>query len=502
MTSAGVALAAHTRTEHVCAQQSGSSEIQTRDFFYRPRNAWAADFIPFYDKGKFRLFYLHDWRDKEKYGEGVSWYQISTRDFVTFEEHGEMLSRGAQNEQDLYVFTGSVVKADNIYHIFYTGHNHHLQKEGKPVEGIMHAVSPDLLSWKKNYEDTFFTRTDMYEPDDWRDPFVFWNEEAGEYWMLLAARLKNNMPSRRRGCTALCTSNDLKKWKIREQFWSPGLYYTHECPDLFKMGEWWYLVYSTFSERCVTHYRMCKSLAGPWIAPVNDTFDGRAYYAAKTFSDGKRRFVFGWNATRDNNKDYTNWNWGGNLVVHEVVQNADGTLSVKVPSFIDKAFSQEMPFTFSPVQGKWNIHESGAAVNAPDSFASVLASDMPSRCKISMSVAFEKNTSGCGIMLKAGEDTEQAYYVRFEPKMNRLVFDSWPRPGDVPYMSGLERPINLVSGTPYEIKLFVDDTICEVYVNDDIAMSTRMYNHKKGKWGLFVAEGSARFQNARLCTVH
>ena len=61
-----------------------------------------------------------------------------------------------------------------------------------------------------------------------------------------------------------------------------GLYFTHECPDLFRMGEWWYLVFSEFSERCVTRYRMARSLAGPWLAPAEDTFDGRAFYAAKT----------------------------------------------------------------------------------------------------------------------------------------------------------------------------------------------------------------------------
>ena len=42
---------------------------------------------------------------------------------------------------------------------------------------------------------------------DWRDPFPFWNEEAGEYWMLLAAREKAG-PDNRRGCIALMTSPD------------------------------------------------------------------------------------------------------------------------------------------------------------------------------------------------------------------------------------------------------------------------------------------------------
>ena len=472
-----------------------------KEFFYRPDNAWAADFIPFFEDGIFRLFYLHDRRNKEKYGEGTSWYQISTRDFVTIDEHCEMLPRGKPNEQDLYVYTGCVIKADTTYHIFYTGHNPHLKKMGKPQEGVMHAVSNDMLQWEKIPEDTFCAREDIYEKHDWRDPFVFWNDEAGEYWMLLAARLTTKLPSRRRGCIALCTSKDLKKWDIREPFWSPGLYYTHECPDLFKIGGWWYLIFSTFSERFVTHYRMSKSLKGPWLAPENDTFDGRAYYAAKTCSNGVRRFLCGWNPTREQEKDYSAWQWGGNLVVHEIIRDHNGTLSVKVPESIDNAFSQESKVFFSPHQGKWELSGNKISADAQDSFASAIAVEMPFRCKISTTVTFSKNTDSCGIFLRAGTDMEKMYYVRLEPKRNRLVFDSWPRKGDVPFMVELERPVHLIPGMTYEFTIFADITICEVYVNDTIAMSARMYDHKEGKWGVFVTGGEAVFCNSGMWTL-
>ncbi|MES1225997.1 MAG: hypothetical protein ABUT20_61530, partial [Bacteroidota bacterium] len=165
-----------------------------RDFFYKPENAWAADFIPLYAEGKFQLFYLLDWRDSDKHGEGTPWYRISTTDFVNFEEHGEMIPRGAKEDQDLYIFTGSALKAKDKYHIFYTGHNGHLADAGKPMQAVMHAVSDDLQHWTKIPGDTFFAPTDKYEKHDWRDPFVFFNEETKEYNMLLAARFNKGMP--------------------------------------------------------------------------------------------------------------------------------------------------------------------------------------------------------------------------------------------------------------------------------------------------------------------
>ncbi len=477
--------------------KTGGGSEPLREFFYRPEGAWAADFIPFHKDGKFRLFYLLDWRDKHLRGEGTPWYQISTDDFVHFDEHGEMLSRGTREEQDLYVFTGCVMEALGRFHIFYTGHNPHFRKRGRPEQGVMHAVSDDLLTWTKLPKETFYAPPDKYEPHDWRDPFVFWNEEAGEYWMLLAARLKTG-PSRRRGCTALCTSGDLKRWEVREPFWAPGLYYTHECPDLFRMGKWWYLLYSTFTERTVTHYRMSNSLQGPWRAPENDTFDGRAYYAAKTASDGKHRFLFGWNPTRVDNKDDQRWQWGGNLVVHEIVQESDGGLSVKVPTSIANAFARSVSFQMEKGIGEVEIHEGGVRFVAPESFACAIAGTLSGASKIEATVDFEEGTRGCGVMLRASDDLEEAYYIRLEPGRDRLVLDSWPRPGDKPFMVELERPILLTPGKPAELKVFVEGSICEVYAAGKVAMSARLYNRHSGHWGLFVNEGIAQFRDIRL----
>src|SRR5262249_44983496 len=161
---------------------------------------------------------------------------------------------------------------------------------------------------------------------------------------------------------------------------------------LFRMGEWWYLVYSTFSERHVTHYRMSRSLSGPWQAPENDTFDGRAYYAAKTASDGTRRFLFGWNATREQEQDYRPWQWGGTLVVHEIVQEADGSLSVRLPDSVAKAFATPQPCVWTPEKHAALSGPDAVAIDAADSFGYAMAGAMPSCCRLEATVVFEAGT--------------------------------------------------------------------------------------------------------------
>ncbi len=476
-----------------------ANDNDTRDFFYRPANAWAADFIPLYANGEFQLFYLLDWRDKEKFGEGTPWYRISTKDFVNFKEHGEVLTRGTLQEQDLYVFTGSAINANGKYHIFYTGHNPHLRQQGKPEQGVMHATSNDMIYWNKIPKDTFFAPPALYEKNDWRDPFVFWNEEAKEYYMLLAARHNNGIP-RRRGLTALCTSKDLINWTVKDPFYDPQLFYTHECPDLFKMGDWWYLVFSEFTDLVRTRYRMSRSISGPWLTPARDDFDGHAFYAAKTASDdGNRRFIFGWNPTREGETDHGFWNWGGNLVVHEIIQQGDGQLAVRVPDTVDDAFSKAAPFSFAKGAGRFSSNDSSATIDASGTFGAASAGKMPPQCKIDCTVVFDKDVTQCGLMFRTSHDLDSSYYICLNTQTNKLVFDMWPRyRADVNHLVELDRGIKLMPGTPVKMKLFIDGTKGVVYVDDLIAMNFRAYDLPAGNWGVFAIDGTATFTNMKV----
>lgn len=488
-------------SEHINKNTNRFQHSPQRDFFYKPADAWAADFIPLYDNGTFQLFYLLDWRDRAHHGEGTPWYRISTTDFVNFTEHGEMLARGTEREQDLYVFTGSAIKANGQYHIFYTGHNPHLRQQGKPEQGVMHAVSDDMMKWEKIPEQTFFAPPGKYEPHDWRDPFVFWNEDAKEYNMLLAARFKTGIP-RRRGLTALCASKDLVKWEVKEPFYAPALYFTHECPDLFKMGDWWYLVFSEFTDLVRTRYVMSRSLSGPWIIPKRDDFDGHAFYAAKTASDGNKRFIFGWNPTRDGEKDNGGWQWGGNLVVHEIQQKKNGELSVRVPQTVSNAFNKKTEHSFQNSIGNVKVENGTVHINAAGTFAASLAGKMPNTCKINASIQFEENTKECGLMLRCSDDLEKAYYIILQPKENKLVFDVWPRyRSEVFNMIELTRDIELTTGKPVSMELFMEGNKGVVYVNNIVAMNFRAYDLKEGNWGVFTMQGNATFKDLSITSL-
>ena len=453
--------------------------------YYKPENGVLADVIPYYENGKFYLYYLRDYRNKEACGEGVPWVLLTTDDFVHFEDFGEVVPRGKENEQDLYIFTGSVIKGnDEKYYIFYTGHNPHYINMGKPQEVIMLAVSDDKVHWEK--QNGFdLGAPDGYEKDDFRDPFVFFDESIGQYRMILAAR-KAEGEFYRRGCLLSYTSCDLTNWTIAEKpFYEPEAFYMHECPDYFKMGDWYYLLFSEFNDKFCTHYRMSKSPCGPWLTPEFDTFDNRSFYAAKTAADkAGRRYLFGWNPTREEERDYSMWQWGGNLVVHEICQRADGTLYVRQPDSVKAAFGvgKEKPVT---AINRWAEKQGDTFVMNGQGFGSVLFDEVPKQGMLSCKFRYQGG-GDFGIRLRVSEDYKHAYSVKIDPRNNRLCFDRTERPqADMQFMVESERSVIVEKGKEYELTVCLDGEIAEIYLDGQTAMSVRMYDFIGGKWGLY-----------------
>ncbi|MDU5945887.1 MAG: glycoside hydrolase family 32 protein [Paenibacillus macerans] len=481
--------------------------------FYKPQDGWVGDVIPFYDNGEYKLYYLHDQRAGGDYGNHTTWNLITTKNGLDFEDHGVALPNGGETEPDRNAYTGSVIKDQNgMYHLFYTGHNPNPEfcVDGKPLQVVLKATGTDGINWTKDTNFKLYGDGVIYEKFDWRDPFVFFNEERQEYWMLVTSRLMNSS-EKKGGCIALLTSGDLVHWQYREPFYNPDKYITMECPDYFQMGDWHYLVYSTFSEKFVTHYKKSKTIEGVYTSPIPDTFDGRGFYAAKTASDGRQRYAFGWVPSKRGASDYGDWEWAGTLVVHEVYQSGNGDLLVRMPQAVYEHFNSET--NLIPEAEKNCRHaenQSGFELESPDGLAYRVFNELPSQVLIEAEFTDWKEAKDFGIALRTDKLLDTGYFIKFDPFHNRIAFDMWPRTepgffqwqiaGDKPQMIELERPFRFAEHNRISIKLILEDDILCLYVNDMVAMTTRIYNFKTGHLGFFANEGAVKVQNVRLKT--
>ena len=165
----------------------------------------------FYKDGVWHLYYQYN-----PYGsqwENMTWGHSTSRDLIHWETQPlalEMDWLGA-------IFSGSCVTNGNDVVAFYTSAGHHQTQSM--------AVSKDGgRTFEKFSGNPILMASDVA---DFRDPNVFWNEDAKVWNLILAAGQEMRIYS----------SKDLKEWKYESSFGKE--YGNHsgvwECPDLFPL---------------------------------------------------------------------------------------------------------------------------------------------------------------------------------------------------------------------------------------------------------------------------
>ncbi|MCA8837006.1 MAG: hypothetical protein K8963_04045, partial [Proteobacteria bacterium] len=325
------------------AVASGVGDQQDVDFaegadvveglYPRFAGTWVGDPMPFFDGERWQIFYLNDQRIRRARGYHP-WHRASTSDFFHYRDHGLVLAFDNNlRSRERALGTGSVIKVGELYHAFYTGHNPRL----RPVEVIMHATSTDMVHWRKHPADSLAPPS-AYSRHSFRDPHVLYISERNEYWMLITTRVDGD------GVIARFVSDDLRTWR------DGGVLFVSdvddrdgnlEVPTLFKFGRYWYLVFSDQKPNRQTQYRMAESPLGPWRRPPFSAFDGAGFYAGKVVVADGRVLLAGWTPTKSADLDQREFMWAGNLVVHELLQNPDGTLRTVAPAEFDQFFGPD-----------------------------------------------------------------------------------------------------------------------------------------------------------------
>ena len=71
----------------------------------------------------------------------------------------------------------------------------------------------------------------------------------------------------------------------------------------------------------------------------------------------------------------------------------------------------------------------------------------------------------------------------------------------LPHEVELERPLALSPDWQHAFKLVIEDSVCELYLDDQVAMSARMYDLQDGQLVFFAADGKATFESISVKTV-
>ena len=410
---------------------------------YRNGTATVGDLIPYYYNGDYHVLYL----------EGDEWAHIVSTDLLNWRVLPMALLKGTSPTDPDHqgCWTGSVVEKDGVFHMFYTGKN---SNDPLGEQKVMVAESRDRINWTKKPERTFYADgthywnktingsiddKQRYHHQSFRDPHVFWNHEAKEWWMTLhAVKADGSRP-----VMSLHTSPDLYEWSVREPWVVYPSSISGDCPDAFYVNGKWNINCANF-----VYMRVDGNVTttDPRILP----FDCGDLCVPKTMYDGKRRILMGWITDYTGHTDSGDGGWGGIMSMpRELYHDASGKPYQRPVEEILAVFSERIEGVSTEVPSGTYI-----AAGLPVDF--MFEADIPATGRSILRIC------------QSQEDKEDGYYIEINTDKKRIYYGS-------PYRR-FERNFTFDSAGPISVRWFVDGTVSECFVNDAYCFTMRSYD--------------------------
>ena len=413
---------------------------------------------PIWWKGKYHLFYQLNphaavWGD-------LHWGHAVSTDMVHWKHQPVALAPTSGGPDSEGCFSGSAVVFNGVPTIIYTGVQsappdqvtiHDGKDKLREVQMLATAEDDDLLRWKKLPEPVIATAPQGIKVTGFRDPCP-WKEDDG--WYLAVGSGERG----KGGCVLLYRSQDLRHWEyLHPLLWGKpnGKQAANpcdsgemwECPDFFRLGDRYCLLYSTEGQVIWTtgHY---DRKAYVYTPEQHGLLDHGAYYAPKSFlaPDG-RRVLWGWIPERRAESDYSAAGWAGLMSLPRVLTiGKDGRLRMCVAK---------------EVQHLRNA-EHGLQVSGQNQKREIVLAEMAACCGELMLSA--KRTGDPFEVQFSGGDGASWLQIKFDPSHPKQII-----------IDGQSLSLDPSEEDALHLQGFIDGSVIELFLNDRQALTKRFY---------------------------
>jgi beta-fructofuranosidase len=459
---------------------------------FQPRGGIFGDPIPFFWEGTYHVYYLRGQLLPGGTLTPLGWHHLASRNLVEWEELPPAL---LPDENDSSCATGSVLERQGLFHAFYSGST-------RKGVAISHAISRDLTVWKKDPGNPILLPDETrYSKMHWRDPHVFWNPEAKQYWMAIATQEKSEPGYPYAGGVALAVSDDLTSWAVKGTIYSDRQTVAAECPDVFPYRGGWGMLYYTRT----TKLRVAAHPGGPWRPTALDDISGLDFNAGKSMWDGRRRVVIGMIPRRSS--DFAEGDYGGTMLIpRELAADSAGYPTVRCPAEViaacreDATAGQGMK-VFQPLMGSSATTAEASAhfefegdrpgmlwwSDAPPSYYFRFTVDAPGGARAGVYLRAQKRPDAPN-----GKPLDQGYLLEIDPAQNEISlrpFRIWDRLADIRRLR-----LGPASARRIAIEIFVHKDILEVFAGNQRSFVSRLYGEQEGGLALMAWDGPVAFE--------
>jgi len=448
--------------------------------YFKPveQDLFVGDCIPFSHNGTFYLYWLIDKGHHSSLNGlgGHQWVLGTSKDLINWEHFPIVI--GLDEEWEKSICTGSVIFAENAYYAYYATR---LVKDGKTQEQLSYAVSKDGKKFIKQKPNPFFIAPTGYIPSQFRDPKIISSSDG--YHMFISSYKSEPVVFRNGGCLAHLFSKDLKNWEIHEPVLS-GQRSTPECSDYFYWNGWYYLLYSIDGD---TKYVKSKNPFGPWEFPRYQTLSEPFSNVAKTAEfNNNRRISAAWVPSRNDGKDNGNERFGGNIVLRELIQDYDGTLSSKFPSEVIPALKNKVEFKILTDNTTSQLTREGVEIDSPNGIGSAHIMNVPYNCRITLEMEPVGNNDEFGLYLRTNDKAEGGYKLNFSPDRRVVQLGNV----SIESVEGLNNTLT--------IDIVMMNDIIDVCINNRRCIANRCPEQKGEQLWFYTRHGDVSFKSIKI----
>lgn len=417
-------------------------------YHFLPPENWMNDPNgPIFFEGQYHLFYQYnptDWH----WG-NLHWGHAVSEDLLHW-EHRPIALYPQKDRGESHCYSGCSYINNGKVELFYTSIGQARSQVDAAEQWV--ATTDDMVSWRQIPENPILKTADHKDFDitEWRDPFVFTFQ--GKRFMVMGGVMDG-----RYGAIHLYQSDDMRHWKYLNAFYRDDAATIFECPNVVVFGDKLVLLRSVMGKRNLRYYVGTMNDDYTFCRIADGDVDFGEFFASNiSYMPDGTPLLWGWCREDLRNELYTDGPWAGVQAIPRILRlDEDNILHFDVLPGLTALRRKEETASLKAFTGRHTFQTQSAAFE--------LDAKVSSRQEFTLR------------LLCAHEGREHTDVV-FYPENGRfevVLKNSTLLPEiDTSTLKGKFRP---AQDGIIDIKVLVDHSVVEIFVNSTSCLTARAY---------------------------